>query len=155
MAVYMEILVRKRGPVGGLFFYPKVMQERVKSLGLITEQEYKKRRNFAYIFLIIGDILIPLVMIVFVNKAKTYFECVWQYYVLFYGMELYDWLFIDTIWVAMSDWWKIAGTEDLLDTWHSVKIKAWKMPKLLIITLPISAIAGGLCYIAAKILNLQ
>ena len=77
-ALYMEIIVRKRGPVGGIFFYPKVMQERVKELELITDEELRRRKKFAYILLIAGDIIIPLVMIVFVNKAGTYFECVWQ-----------------------------------------------------------------------------
>ena len=71
------------------------MQERVKELGLITEEELRRRKSFAYILLLVGDILIPLVMIVFVNKAGTYFECVWQYYILFLGMEFYDWLFVD------------------------------------------------------------
>ena len=28
-AIYMEILVRRRGPVGGVFFYPKGIQDRV------------------------------------------------------------------------------------------------------------------------------
>ena len=36
-AAYMALLVHKRGPIGGLFFYPQVMIDRVKALGLITE----------------------------------------------------------------------------------------------------------------------
>lgn len=151
-ALYMEIIVRKRGPVGGIFFYPKVMQERVKELGLITEEELRRRKNFAYILLIVGDIIIPLVMIVFVNKASTYFECVWQYYILFLGMEFYDWLFVDQIWVAMSSWWMIPGTEDLLDTWHNTKIKAMKMPKLVVFSIPIAMIGGGICYLVTLLL---
>ena len=35
-ALYMMILVHKKGPIGGIFFYPKVMQERTIELGLIT-----------------------------------------------------------------------------------------------------------------------
>lgn len=151
-ALYMEIIVRKRGPVGGIFFYPKVMQERVKELGLITEEELRRRKNFAYILLIVGDIIIPLVMIVFVNKASTYFECVWQYYILFLGMEFYDWLFVDQIWVAMSSWWMIPGTEDLLDTWHNTKIKAMKMPKLVVYSISIAMIGGGICYLVTLLL---
>ena len=67
---------------------------------------------------------------------------------LFLGAEFYDWLFIDTIWVAISDWWIIPGTEDLLDTWHSTKVKRWKMLKLVVYGLPIAAIVGGLCWLA-------
>ena len=50
-ALYMAILVHKRGPLGGIFFYPKVMQERVIEIGLMTEQELKRRRTLAYILL--------------------------------------------------------------------------------------------------------
>ncbi len=46
-ALYMAILVHQRGPIGGIFFYPKVMQERVTQLGLITAEELKRRRTFA------------------------------------------------------------------------------------------------------------
>ncbi len=51
---------------------------------------------------------------------------------------------IDTIWVAMSDWWIIPGMEDLNDTWHSVHVKQWKMLKLIPLAIPISAIIGAL-----------
>ena len=51
-AAYMAVLVHKRGPVGGIFFYPQAMIDRVIALGLITEEEFRKRRRFAYILLI-------------------------------------------------------------------------------------------------------
>ena len=44
---------------------------------------------------------------------------------------------IDTIWVALSDWWLIPGSEDLNDTWHSTKVKRWKMVKLIPLSVPI------------------
>ena len=46
-AAYMAVLVHKRGPVGGIFFYPQAMIDRVKALGLITEAEFRKRKRFA------------------------------------------------------------------------------------------------------------
>ena len=143
-ALYMAILVHKRGPLGGIFFYPKVMQERVIETGLMTEQELRSRRTFAYILLLALMILVPGFMILCVNGAQTYFSCYWQFYVLFLGAEFFDWLVIDTIWVAMSDWWIIPGMEDLNDTWHSVHVKRWKMLKLIPLAIPISAIIGAL-----------
>ena len=89
-ALYMAILVHKRGPVGGIFFYPKGMQERVIALGLITAEEMKRRRNFAYGLILAWMILIPLGMILFVNGARSYWDCCWQYYVLFLGAEFFD-----------------------------------------------------------------
>ena len=47
-ALYMAILVHKRGPVGGIFFYPRAMQERTTALGMITKDELESRRRFAY-----------------------------------------------------------------------------------------------------------
>ena len=42
-AIYMGIVVFKRGPVGGLCFYPKVMQKRVIEIskGVIVRDDKK------------------------------------------------------------------------------------------------------------------
>lgn len=150
-AAYMVRLVYKRGPVGGIFFYPKAMQERVIELGLITEKELKVRRNIAYAALIVLMLVVPLIMIVMINEARSYWDCCWQFYVLFLGAEFFDWLVIDTLWVAMSDWWIIPGTEDLNDTWHSVNVKKWKMVKLIPFAVPLAAIVGGLYWLAGRL----
>ena len=152
-AQYMSIIVHKRGPIGGIFFYPKVMRDRVIELGLITPEELKKRRNFAFILLLAWMVLVPLYMIVFVNGARSFWDCSWQYYVLFLGAEFFDWLVIDTIWVALSDWWLIPGTEDLNETWHSTKVKRWKMVKLIPASIPIATIVGGLYWIVGRIVG--
>lgn len=46
MAIYMEILVRKCEPVGGLFFYPKVMQD--VSNHLVLPRNMDERTASAY-----------------------------------------------------------------------------------------------------------
>lgn len=51
-AAYMAVLVHRRGPIGGIFFYPQVMIDRVKALGLITEAEFRSRKRFALTLLI-------------------------------------------------------------------------------------------------------
>lgn len=146
-AIYMAIFVVNKGPVGAAFFYPKQMQQRILELGLITESQLKRRRNFAYVLLLAGDLIIPFIMIVNINGAVSYWDCVWQYYVLFVGQELFDWLVVDTFWVTMSSWWIIEGTEDLSYTWHDPKLKALKMPKLMLITIPLALILGGAYYL--------
>lgn len=73
------------------------------------------------------------------------------FYVLFLGAEFFDWLVIDTIWVAISDWWLIDGTEDLNDTWHNVNVKKWKFAKLIPVSIPIAAMVGGLYWIIGRI----
>ena len=151
-ALYMAVLVHKRGPVGGIFFYPQVMIDRVKELGLITDEELKHRKKSALLLLIGWMLTVPAVMILGVNGARSYFECCFQYYILFLGAEFFDWLILDTIWVALSDWWIIPGTEDLNDTWHDVNIKKWKMLKLIPLSVPIAAIVGGLYWLIGKLM---
>ena len=58
-AAYMAVLVHRRGPIGGIFFYPQVMIDRGKALGLITEEELRKRKRFAFILLISWMLVIP------------------------------------------------------------------------------------------------
>jgi len=152
-ATYMAMLVCKRGPVGGIFFYPKVMQDRVIELGLISEQELKRRKLIAYISLIVWMLIVPGIMIIFVNGAGSWWDCSWQLYVLFLGAEFFDWLFIDTLWVAVSDWWIIPGTEDLNDTWHSVNVKKLKMLKLIPLSIPVAAVIGGLYWIIGRLIG--
>ena len=141
-ALFMLALVGRKGPVGGIIFYPKVMQDRAIEMGLTTAKKIKQRTVISMTLLLIGDLIFPIVMILFINGARGFFECAWQYYVLFYGMEFFDWFFVDYLWVAKSKWWIIPGTEDLLDTWHDPKYKATKMLKLLIMTVPVAALAG-------------
>ena len=151
-ALYMAILVHKRGPLGGIFFYPKAMQERTIQLGLITAKELKRRRTFAYVLLLLWMLLIPLGMILFVNGARSWWDCCWQFYALFLGAEFFDWLVIDTLWVALSDWWLIPGTKDLNDTWHSPKVKRWKFLILIPASIPLAAIVGGLYWLVGRLL---
>ena len=62
-AAYMAVLVHRRGPVGGIFFYPQVMIARVIALGLITETEFRRRKRFAFTLLSAWMLVIPGVMI--------------------------------------------------------------------------------------------
>lgn len=151
-AIYMAILVIGKGPLGAAFFYPKQVQQRFVELGLITEDQIKKRKNWGYILLLAGDLIIPFLLIFLINGAGSYWDYVWQYYVLFIGMEFFDWLVVDTFWVTMSSWWVIEGAEDLSYTWHDPKLKAFKMPKLLIVTVPAAALIGGIYYLIGMLL---
>lgn len=151
-AVFMGILVRKRGPLGGIQYYPKEVKKRVVELGLITEEQIKKQAVSSSILLLISDILIPFFMIIFINGARTYWDCAWQYYVLFMGQELYDWFVVDVWWVAISAWWIIPGTEDLLPLWHDPIIKFKGKLKLPVISIPLAAIVGGLYFLIGMLL---
>ena len=129
----------------------RIIHDRAIDLKLITAEELKSRRIFAYVLILAFMLLIPMVMILFINGARSYWDCSWQFYALFLGAEFFDWLVIDTIWVAKSDWWLIPGTEDLNDTWHSVHVKQWKFLKLIPASVPLAAVIGGLYWVIGKI----
>ncbi len=148
---YMAVLVHRKGPVGAIFFYPPVMQERVIELGLMSRETMKKRRAFAHLLLLGWMLVVPFFLMVYINHANSYWDYFWQYYVMFISAEFFDWLFIDTIWVALSDWWIIPGTEDLNHTWHSVEIKKWKWIRLFPVAVPIAAIVAGLYWLVTLI----
>lgn len=152
-ALFMAWVVRGKGPMGGIFYYPKEVQERVLELGLIDAKTLKRRRNTANSVLCIWVLITLYIMIVPVNRAAGYWDCVWQFYVLFLGMEVFDVFAVDTLWVACSDWWDIPGTEDLRHLYQDYKMKIKvKGLKLIVMTIPLSAIVGGLYWLMAVLM---
>lgn len=151
-AIYMAVLVGRKGPLGGIQFYPKEVQERVVERKLITKEQIKKQRIVSLWLLVVLDVVILFIMIIGINHAKSCWECVWQWYVLFMGQELFDWFAVDVFWVTMTSWWIIPGTEDLLHLWHDPWIKCKGKLKLIPAAVPVAAVAGGLYYLISHML---
>lgn len=86
------------------------MQERVVTLGLITKEEIGKRRAFACVLLIAWMLIVPGVMLLWINGTRGHFDLWWQFYVLFLGAEFFDWLFIDTIWFGADGGYSFLST---------------------------------------------
>ena len=143
--VYMVIVTIRKGPVSALYFYPMEVGEKAISLGLTTRKEMKSRKLFALILLILGDFFIPYIMITKVNGANTFTQYFIQYAILFYGMEFFDWFFVDTLWVAKTNWWIISGLEDLNHLWHDPGIKKYKMLTMIPVSLIFALIFALLC----------
>jgi len=145
--LYMWLLVgRGKGKMGAIQFYPKLVQKRVVECGLTSEQNIKNKSICCGVLLLLIDIIVPFMMIYFINGGRSYWDFVWQWCVLFMGQELYDWLVVDVYWVACTDWWIIPEAHDLEYLWHDPKIKFKGKIKLYIITPVISLILGGICY---------
>lgn len=146
-AVYMAILVGGKGAIGGIQFYPEEVQKRAVELKLITEEQLKKQLHISMLLLVFLDTVILFIMIVVVNQAESYWECAWQWYVLFAGQELFDWFVVDVFWVTMTSWWIIPGTEDLLYLWHDPKIKFKGKLKVFPAAILVAALVGGVYYL--------
>ena len=111
--------------LNGLFFYPKPVQERVYELGL-TDRETVKRKRIRFMVpfvLIMADALIGMVR--GLNQVRD-FRTAWLQSLFFLeGMNWYDGIVIDRLWVGHDPFWAIQGTEGIpyVQTWKQVLLK--------------------------------
>jgi len=147
-SLFMWLLVgRGRGVMGGIQYAPKQVQKRVVECGLTTEENIRNQTVCAGLLLVLIDIIVPFLMIYFINGGRSWWEFVWQWCVLIMGQELYDWLAVDLYWVCYTDWWLIPEAQDLNYLWRDPKIYLKKYIKMYIIVIPVLAlILGSLCY---------
>jgi len=147
ISLFMWILVgRGRGPLGGIQYYPKEIQKRVVECGLMTEENIRNQYICSGLLISMIDIVVPFVMIYFINGGRTWWEFWWQWCVLVAGQTLYDWLAIDVYWCCYTDWWRIPEAQDLIDSLCSPKTMTIGKIKLFIIMPILALIFGSLCY---------
>ena len=85
----------RNGPVGGVHWYEKNVQERVVELGLITKEQIRKNILLSFIpFMIVLLILAPM-MVFFINGAENFLEGFVQLTVMFEICGIFDRVFID------------------------------------------------------------
>ena len=108
------VLSIKNGPVGGVHYYEKDVQDRVVEMGLITEKEIKRNNTLMGIPFFIMMIIVCPVMVFFLNKASGFSEGFLQLLTAYMICNLFDRIFIDWYWVGHTKAWIIPGTEDLM-----------------------------------------
>ncbi|MBR1828038.1 MAG: hypothetical protein IJ781_00810 [Atopobiaceae bacterium] len=151
--LYVWLSTVPLGPVGGAFYYEQNIQDRLVELGLITRERIERRRRVAVTSGVVAVLAVLFTCVCVINGARNYLDIVWQTYVLFILMELFDCVVIDTLWVALSGWWDIPGIEDL-----SASYKDWrtrmraKLPRICLGGIPLSFILGSLFWLVAKAL---
>lgn len=112
----------KGGPLDGLYFYPKAVQERVYELGLTDRETVaRKRKAFMIPFVLIMAIALLLIIGVW-NQVRDYKTAYFQSLFFLEGMNWYDGIVIDRLWVGNDPFWIIPGTEDIpfVQTWNQV-----------------------------------
>lgn len=102
------------GPVGGVYFYEKEVQDRAVELGLTTEKKIKKDYAAAGACLFVPLLILASVMVYFINGARTFKDIFVQALVILMIDGLFDRIFIDWFWVGKTKAWIIPGTEDLM-----------------------------------------
>ena len=112
----------REGAVGGLYFYPKTVQERAFEIGLSDrETMMRNKKNFMIPFCIV--MLIALLLIIaFWNNVRDFKTAYLQSLLFLLVMNWYDGIVIDKLWVGHSKFWVLPGTEDIpfVQTWNQV-----------------------------------
>jgi hypothetical protein len=137
------VVVVAKGPVGGLFFYPKPVQQRVLELGLTDEAIIRKRKTWFFTVLVVGIAALPILFIGLWNRVTDFRTAYVQALFLLEIMNWYDGIIIDRLWVGHSKFWVIQGTEDLPYT-KSVKFVLVERGIMTLVYLPIAAIVAEL-----------
>ena len=104
----------RNGPVGGVHYYEKPVQDRAVELGLITREEMANNRKLSFLALSAALILLAPYMAFGVNGAEGFREGFLQLTVMYMICGLFDRIFIDWYWVGHTKAWIIPGTEDLM-----------------------------------------
>ena len=151
--LYVWLSTVPLGPVGGAFYYEQDIQDRLVELGLITHERIARRRWVALASGLVAMLAVLFVCVCVVNGERSYLDIVWQTYALFVLMEAFDCVAIDTLWVALSGWWDIPGTEDLRASYKDWRgrLRA-KAPRICLGGIPLAFILGGLFCLAAHLL---
>ena len=154
--IYVYACTLGTGPVGAVFFYDDAIQERVFEMGLITPEPARRRAHIAMTtgaVALVALVALFYVLIVKANGATGFWQIARQSYLLFVLMELFDIVVIDTIWVALSGWWDIPGTEDLQDSYKDWQPRAEaKLLRIALGGIPLAALMGGLFTLVAQVL---
>lgn len=101
------------GPVGGIGFYEKNVQERVVELGLTTKEEIKKRSGTIMLALFLPVLTVVPALVYLLNGASGFMDGFVQMSLVYLIMGVFDRVFIDWYWVGRTKAWIIPGTEDL------------------------------------------
>lgn len=119
-------LVMYSNPLNMIHDYPPAIQNKVKELGLITDEEkgYSKTNIIRKIFAIIFFGFILAFIVYKFNGADTFIKGFLYSYLLWNVVNFWDAIFIDCIWFCHSKKVVIPGTEKMeeyKDYWFHIK----------------------------------
>jgi hypothetical protein len=145
----MVVAVVAKGPVGGLFFYPKPVQQRALELGLTDGTTVRRRKTRFFTALVIVIAALPVLFIGFWNRVMEFQTAYVQVLILLEVMNWYDGIVIDRLWVGHSKFWVIPGCEDLPYT-KSVKVVLIERGIVTVVYLPVAAIIAKIAVLVGQ-----
>lgn len=110
-----------KNPLGQIYNYPPKIIERVKELGLITDEQVPGSRT-VIIKKIISSIILAVILAAFLrifNGERTFLGGFLTAYLLWIIVDWYDAFILDGIWFCHSKKMIIPGTEDMDSEYHN------------------------------------
>jgi hypothetical protein len=144
------VAVVANGPVGGIFFYPKPVQQRALELGLTDEATIRKRKTWFFTALVVGIAALPILFIGVWNRITDFRAAYVQAVILLEIMNWYDGIVVDRIWVKYSKFWRIKGAEDLPYT-KSVKAVLIERGIMTLVYLPTAAAVAQIAVLVGRV----
>ena len=96
-----------------LYFYPPAFIDEAASRGLADKDETMKRgKRFMVPFCIIMLVVLVLIIAVW-NRVTTFTAACWQAVLFLVGMNWFDGICMDLVWVAHGKEWAIPGMESI------------------------------------------
>ena len=110
------------GAIDGLYFYPKIVQDRAIGIGLADRDTMNRKRKEIMILFCIVMLAALMLIIGAWNGVKAFWPAYWQALLFLEVMNVYDGIVIDKLWVGNSRFWLLPGCEDLpyIQTWAQV-----------------------------------
>jgi hypothetical protein len=137
------------GPLGGIFFYPKLVQQRALELGLTDAATIRKRKKWFFTVLMIGIVALPVLFIGLWNQVTDVRTAYVQSLLLLVIMNWYDGIVMDRLWVGHSKFWVIQGCEDLPYA-KSVKTVMIERGIMTLVYLPIAAVIAEIAVLVGR-----
>ena len=118
LVVIVKAAVRDNA-VNGLYFYPKAVQEKAFELGLTDRETVRKRRTRCMAALYVLLAAVPVFFIGAWNHVSDFKTAYLQALLFLEGMNWFDGIVIDKLWVGHSPFWILPGLEDVpyVQTW--------------------------------------
>ena len=140
-----------KNPLAGIHDYPPKIIQRVKELGLITEEQTPKSKKVLLKKLIFCLVIVVLlaVVLVYVNRADSFLQGFLISYGLWLVIDWYDALVLDCLWFCHSKKFIIPGTEDMTSKYHNYLFHILGSAKGMLIGLPVALMAGGIVALIA------
>lgn len=141
------VAVGMKDPINGIHDYPPAIIQRVRELGLISDQQIPRSKKVIAKKLLAAIIcaVILAVCLKFVNNADTF----WRGFLISYGLwsvvDWYDAIVLDCLWCCHDKHFIIPGTEDMVADYHDYWFHIKKSAIGMLIGLPVCLLAGLFC----------